>query len=110
MTEFLSQFNLLGLSIGLCTFLIIGLFHPIVIKAHYHFGTSCWWWFLVLGVICVGASLITADVFWSTILGVTGFSSFWTVKEVFDQEKRVRKGWFPENPARAKKRSLESPN
>lgn len=39
--EFLSDNNLLGLAIGLSTFLIIGLFHPIVIKGEYYFGTRC---------------------------------------------------------------------
>ena len=27
-----------GIIVGLATFLIIGVFHPIVIKAEYHFG------------------------------------------------------------------------
>ena len=40
MTEFLSQYNLLGPVIGLSTFLIIGLFHPLVIKGEYYFGTG----------------------------------------------------------------------
>lgn len=101
-----ANLNLLGILLGLCTFLIIGLFHPLVIKAHYHFGTSCWWWFLLAGIILVGFSLFVDDVFWSTVLGVAGFSSFWTVKEVFDQEKRVAKGWFPSNPKRMAKKEL----
>ena len=50
--DFLEQHNLLGLVIGISTFLIIGLFHPIVIKGEYHFGTRCWWAFLILGIIC----------------------------------------------------------
>lgn len=33
--------NYVGVIIGLATFLIIGLFHPIVIKAEYHFGKQC---------------------------------------------------------------------
>lgn len=103
MTDFLSSYHLLGLAIGLCTFLIIGLFHPLVIKGHYHFGTSCWRWFLVAGIICLGASLLVADVFWSSILGVVAFSSFWSIGEVFEQKKRVAKGWFPENPARIRR-------
>ncbi|MDE5838463.1 MAG: DUF4491 family protein, partial [Paramuribaculum sp.] len=36
MTTLLTQYNFTGLIIGLCTFLIIGLFHPIVIKCHYY--------------------------------------------------------------------------
>lgn len=43
MIEFLSQHNLLGLAIGLCTFLVIGIFHPFVIKGEYYFGVKIWW-------------------------------------------------------------------
>lgn len=100
MSELLSNHNLLGLAIGICTFLIIGIFHPITIKCEYYFGTRCWWWFLLLGLICAGASLAVENVLISSLLGVTGFSSFWTIKEIFDQEKRVAKGWFPDNPRR----------
>ncbi|MBO5661157.1 MAG: DUF4491 family protein, partial [Tidjanibacter sp.] len=42
--------NFNGIIIGLATFLIIGLFHPIVIKVEYYFGTRVWWAFLVAGV------------------------------------------------------------
>ena len=42
--------NLSGLLVGLATFLIIGLFHPIVIKSEYHFGVRCWWVFLLVGI------------------------------------------------------------
>ena len=47
--EFLMQYHLLGLVIGIATFLIIGLFHPVVVKAEYYWGTGCWWIFLLLG-------------------------------------------------------------
>lgn len=105
MTQFLAQHNLLGIAIGLSTFLVIGLFHPIVIKTHYYFGTRPWWVFLVGGVAAVAASVAVADVFWSSLLGVVGFSSFWTIKELFEQEQRVAKGWFPANPKRGCKRN-----
>lgn len=98
--EFLEQYNLLGLIIGISTFLVIGIFHPIVIKCEYYFGTRCWWWFLLLGLLCVGLSLFSSNVLISTLLGVVAFSSFWTIKEIFDQQERVRKGWFPRNPRR----------
>lgn len=100
MTEFLAQYHLLGLFIGICTFLIIGLFHPVVIKCEYYFGTKCWWWFLLLGIAGVAASIIVSDVLWSSLLGVFSFSSFWTIKEIFEQRERVEKGWFPANPNR----------
>jgi len=89
-----------GLLIGIATFLIIGLFHPIVVKAEYYLGTRCWWIFLVFGIAGTAASLFIGSVFWSAICGVFAFSSFWTIKEVFEQEERVHKGWFPRNPRR----------
>ena len=98
--QFLQENHLLGLLIGISTFLIIGLFHPLVIKCEYYFGTKCWWWFLILGLIGVGLSMWVENVLWSTLLGVFSFSSFWTIKEIFDQKKRVIKGWFPRNPNR----------
>lgn len=100
MIEFLSTHHLLGLVIGIGTFLVIGIFHPIVIKAHYHWGTGCWWIFLLLGIIGVTLSIIIGEVLWSALLGVFAFSSFWTIKELFEQEERVKKGWFPKNPKR----------
>ena len=103
MFEFLNEHNLAGLFIGICTFLIIGIFHPIVVKAEYHWGTKCWWIFLVLGIIGLVASLATENIILSSLLGVFAFSSFWTIKEVFEQEDRVKKGWFPKNPKRTYK-------
>ncbi|MDR2683795.1 MAG: DUF4491 family protein, partial [Prevotellaceae bacterium] len=48
--EFIMNYNLSGLIIGICTFLIIGIFHPIVIKGEYHFSTKIWWIFLLAGI------------------------------------------------------------
>lgn len=104
MTEFLASYHMLGLTIGLCTFLIIGMFHPAVIKGHYYFGVGCRWWFAVSGVITLAAAIMVTDVFWSSILGVFAFSCFWSILEVKQQEERVRKGWFPANPKRKGKR------
>ena len=89
-----------GIAIGIGTFLIIGLFHPITIWCEYHFGTRCWWWFLVLGLVGISGSILTGNILLSTLLGVFSFSSFWTIKEIFEQRERVRKGWFPMNPKR----------
>lgn len=98
--EFLSNYGLTGLLIGLSTFLIIGLFHPIVIKCEYYFGTKCWWWFLILGFAAVVGSILVENILLSAILGVFAFSSFWTILEIFEQKQRVEKGWFPKNPKR----------
>ena len=100
MMDWLSEYHLGGIVIGISTFLIIGLFHPIVIKAEYYWGTRCWWVFLFLGIISIAGSLMIEDILVSSLLGVFSFSSFWTIKEIFDQRKRVLKGWFPMNPKR----------
>lgn len=92
--------NFEGLAIGISTFLVIGLFHPIVIKAEYHFGVRVWWVFLLLGLACATLSLFMTSTLLSTLLGVVAFSSFWSIKELFEQRERVRKGWFPKNPKR----------
>lgn len=84
-----------GLIIGVATFLIIGLFHPLVIKGEYYFGTRIWWIFALMGVATITASLMIEDVLWSTLLAVWGASSFWSIGELFEQKKRVEKGWFP---------------
>ena len=54
----------------------------------------------ILGIAGTVASLLVESVFVSAICGVFAFSSFWTIKEVFEQEERVLKGWFPKNPKR----------
>lgn len=91
-----------GVLIAICTFLIIGLFHPLVIKVEYYTGTRFWWLFLILGLLCIFAALCIADIFLSSLLGVLGASSLWSIGELFSQKKRVEKGWFPMNPKRKK--------
>ncbi len=98
--DLFNDLNLSGIIIGIGTFLIIGLFHPIVIKAEYYFGTRCWWVFLIAGIIGVILSITISNILISSFLGVFAFSSFWTIKEVFEQRERVKKGWFPMNPKR----------
>ena len=39
--EYFADGNFEGLAVGLATFLIIGVFHPIVIKSEYYFGVRC---------------------------------------------------------------------
>lgn len=98
--EFIETYNLGGLLIGAMTFLIIGLFHPIVIKAEYYFGVRCWWFFLIGGLASIAGSAMVGNIYGSVGLGVLGFTMLWSVKEIFEQRDRVRKGWFPANPKR----------
>ena len=74
--EFLETYHLVGIVVGAATFLIIGVFHPFVIKGEYYFGVRCWWAFAVSGVAALAASL-------------------WGIGELFEQRERVAKGWFP---------------
>lgn len=87
--------NYNGIIIGVLTFVIIGVFHPLVIKGEYYFGVKCWWVFLVMGIISTAFSLFVDDILVSTLLAVWGASSFWSIGELFEQKKRVEKGWFP---------------
>lgn len=91
-----------GIIIAVSTFLIIGLFHPIVIKTEYYTGTRFWWLFLIGGLACLVAALFISDIMTSSLLGVTGASALWSIGELFEQRKRVLKGWFPKNPKRLK--------
>lgn len=91
-----------GVLIGVISFLSIGVFHPIVIKAEYHFSKSCWPVFLIAGIILMIISAMIENIVLSSALAVVGMSSWWSILELFHQEKRVQKGWFPANPKRKK--------
>lgn len=92
--------NFDGIIIGLSTFLVIGLFHPLVIKAEYYLGLRSKWLFVLSAIVFLAASLFVQHQLVSILCGVISFSSVWSIKEVYDQRKRVLKGWFPKNPAR----------
>ena len=93
--------NFNGIIVGTAVFLIIGICHPIVIKLEYHFGKRSWWVLALAGMIFAGVSLFVSSLVLSTILGAAAFSCFWGIHEIIAQEKRVLKGWFPENPKRS---------
>ena len=50
--------NFNGVVIGLASFLIIGIFHPIVIKGEFYFGVRIWRAFLLAGIVTLAASLL----------------------------------------------------
>lgn len=83
--------NFSGILIGVLTFFLIGLFHPIVIYAEYYFGSRCWPIFLLVGILCMILSVRMQEILWSVSLGVLGVSCFWSIKELKEQEKRVAK-------------------
>ena len=91
--------NWTGVIIGVISFVTIGVFHPIVIKGEYYFSAKIWPIFLVAGIVFCAVSVFIDNTIGSATLAVVGFSCLWSIGE---QEERVRKGWFPENPKRAK--------
>ena len=68
----MENIHLTGLSIAVSTFLVIGLFHPIVIKMEYYFGVRLWWIFLLAGIAFIIGSMLIANVIISSLLGVLG--------------------------------------
>ena len=92
--------NAQGLLIAVISFACIGLFHPLVIWAEYHGSARVTPVFLAAGVLFLACSLFPESVLLSAALGVLGCSCLWSIRELKEQEERVRKGWFPQNPKR----------
>ncbi len=92
--------NFFGLILGAFMLVVIGLFHTLVIKVEYHFGTRLWPVFLVIGLFCMIVSFLVNSSLISGVLGIAGFLFLWNIHEIFKQKERVRKGWFPKNPKR----------
>ncbi len=61
--------NFTGIIIGSAVFLMIGIFHPIVIKAEYYWGTGCWPVFAIVGLAAIVGSLFVESVIVSVLLG-----------------------------------------
>jgi hypothetical protein len=89
-----------GLIIGIAAFLIIGIFHPIVIKGEYYFTEKIWPLFLLAGVAALVLSCFVRQTITSSVLGVFGCACLWSILELREQAKRVEKNWFPRNPKR----------
>ncbi|HML37245.1 MAG TPA: DUF4491 family protein [Bacillota bacterium] len=96
-----------GLIIGIAAFLIIGGFHPIVIKCEYYFSEKIWPVFLAAGIAALALSCFPQQTIISAILAILGCTCLWSIIELKEQTRRVEKGWFPENPRRASRRSKE---
>lgn len=96
----LETLNFTGIIIAVCTFFVIGMWHPIVIKTEYYWGTRPWVIYLIIGVVSLVGALFIENTIISAAVGVFGASALWGIGELFHQKKRVEKGWFPKNPRR----------
>ena len=93
------ELNFEGILIGIASLLIIGLFHPIVIKCEYYFSQRVWPVFLVTGLLLLASALFVQGLF-SILLALIGVACLWSIREIKEQAQRVAKGWFPKNPNR----------
>ena len=70
------------------------------LKKMYYWGTRPWIIYLLIGVASLVGALFIENTIISAIVGVFGASALWGIGELFQQQKRVEKGWFPKNPKR----------
>lgn len=87
-----------GLVIGIVAFMIIGVFHPIIIKCEYYFSDKIWPIFLIIGIAMVTLSCFFQQIIISAVFAILGCTCFWSIVELKEQTRRVEKGWFPKNP------------
>lgn len=111
-TDLCTHMNFNGIIVGAAVFLSIGICHPLVIKMEYHLGKQSWWIWLVAGLVFSAISLLIKNDILSIVFGGFAFCCLWGIHEMFLQEKRVLRGWFPENPRRhayyeARRKELE---
>lgn len=64
--------NLEGIITAVLCFACIGLFHPIVIRAEYHWSARCWPFFLLAGLVFLGCSLLVDNSIGASALGAAG--------------------------------------
>lgn len=89
-----------GLLIGLFSFIVVGILHPIAVKCKNHYSYRVWPVFLATGLLFLVVSLLTEHVTASAIFGVTGVACLWSIGELREQTELIQKDWFPANPDR----------
>ncbi len=92
--------NLIGIIVGLASFLIIVFARYSCIAGEYYFTKKLWIGFLIVGILAVFVSFLLTNIILSTIVAIIGFNYLWGINEIIEQEQRVNKGWFPKNPKR----------
>lgn len=96
-----------GLIVGTAALIMIKLAHDSVIIAEYHFGKRCWTAYLFIGLTAIVGSFFISNLIMSVILSLFGFICLWGIIEIIEQEKRVKKGWFPKNPKRTSRQQTQ---
>ncbi|MHB9054581.1 MAG: DUF4491 family protein [Paludibacteraceae bacterium] len=70
---------------GAAAFLIIGFFHPIIIRGEYYFGKKIRKLFSITGIIL-------------TVQGIAEFTCLWSIHNIPEQEQQVKVVGFPKSP------------
>ena len=83
------QVNMEGVVVGIVALVMIGVFHPIVIKCEYYFSHRIWPLFLAAGIGFLLAALFTEGML-SMILGLAGVSCLWSIRELQEESKPKR--------------------
>jgi len=78
----------IGIYFGIYVFVTIGLYHILIRVLEKRFGVWPWIGFLLLGITCLVLSLTTNTQTTSMWWGYNAFINLWSVKEMFEQQKR----------------------
>lgn len=99
--------NFEGIFTAVASLLVIGIFHPLVIKCEYRFSEKIWPLFLVAGIAFCVASVFTKGII-SLVFALLGSACIWSIRELKEQTKRVERGWFPKNKKRLEKKDSQT--
>lgn len=99
--------NFEGIFTAVASLLVIGIFHPLVIKCEYRFSEKIWPLFLVAGIAFCSASVFTKGIV-SLVFALLGSACIWSIRELKEQTKRVERGWFPKNKKRLEKKDSQT--
>lgn len=97
-----------GLIFGLTAFLSIWGGHVLVRTLEYRLAWLPWPLFLAAGLAAEAAALLARDPLTGGVLGIVGMTLLWDALEFGRQERRVRRGHAPANPANPRHRRLRS--
>jgi hypothetical protein len=95
-----------GIILGLTAFLSIWLGHVLVRELEYRLAWLPWPLFLAAGLGAEAAALWARDPLASGVLGIAGMTLLWDALEFRRQERRVRRGHAPANPANPRHRRM----
>jgi len=85
------QVRFAGLVLAIVTFGTIGIGHVLVRRLHARFGTRPAIVFFLVGVLVLGASLISFNDLLSAVLGITAITLVWDGVEILRQEGRMQR-------------------